>query len=144
MSTNEEIIVSAAPLLQDRLGKGHWQLIFTNHRIFAIKIGSASDVVGSALVSGLAGPFAPKSDADKESQKISKLSIDEILNLENEKEIYPYETIESVIVKPSRMAPSITITERGKKRKVYRGPRKEILKVHEQKNKLHVYMPNIT
>lgn len=48
------------------------QLIFANHRIFAIKVGSASDVVGSALVSGLAGPFAPESDADKEAQKISK------------------------------------------------------------------------
>jgi hypothetical protein len=143
MSTNEKIIVSAAPLLQDRLGKGHWLLVFTSERIIAIKIGSASDVVGSALVQGLAGPFAPESDADKEVKRISSLPVDDILNLENEKDIYPTEAIESIIIKPSRMAPSISIMERGKKRKVYRGPRKEILKVHEQKEKLKIYLPNI-
>lgn len=144
MHKDEEIIVSAAPMLQDRLGKGHWYLTFTTQRIIAVKIGSASDVLGSALVQGLAGPFAPESDAAKEVKKLSTLSVDEILNLDNEKEIYPYETVASVVVKPSRMAPSISITERGKKRKVYRGPRNEILRVHEQKGKLHMYLPNIT
>ncbi len=140
----EEKLVSAGPLLQDRLGKGHWFLLFTDRRIIAVKIGSAADVLGSAMVQGFAGPFAPASDADKEIERISNLSVDEILNLENEKESYPYETIASMVIKPSRMAPSISITERGKKRKVFRGPRKEILKVHEQKHRLRIHIPNLT
>lgn len=140
----EEIIVSAGPLLQDRLGKGHWLLLFTESRVIAVKIGSAADVLGSAMVQGFAGPFAPPSDADKEIERISNLSIDEILNLKNEVELYPYETIASIVVKPSRMAPSISITERGRKRKVFRGPRKEILKIHEKKDRLRMQIPNIT
>jgi hypothetical protein len=144
MATDEEIIVATAPLLQDRLGKGYWLLVFTDLRIIAIRVGSATDAVGFVVIQGLAGPFAPESDIDREIKSISSLSVAEILDLKNDKEIYPHETIASVVVKPSRMAPSISITQRGKKRKVYRGERKVILKVHEQKDRLRMHIPNIT
>jgi hypothetical protein len=144
LAPDEEIIVSAGPLLKERLGKGYWLLVFTDLRIIAIKVGSASDAVGSILVQGLAAPFAPESDTDKEIKRISSLSVDEMMNLKADKEIYPRETIAAVVVKPSRMAPSISITERGKKRTVYRGERKVILKVHEQKDRLRMHIPNIT
>lgn len=137
MSTNEEIIISAAQMHNDRITRSIWHLIFTNRRIIAVQTGAAQDVIAFAF--GAIGQAIAHRDSKKKSQKIKELTIEQILASEYTKQIYPYDTIESLIVKPTRIVASkIVIKQRGKRAVKYGGSRGEVLKVSEQKDRLNM------
>ena len=111
MSNNEEIIVIIGQMTQGRPSRGQWNLVFTTRRLIALKTGSAADIIGKAMVAG----FGVADSLDTESKKLLKMSIVQILDSEYPKEIYPFETIESLTIKVSRMMASvIVVKQRGK------------------------------
>ena len=99
MSNGEEIIVIAGQMTQGRPSRGQWNLVFSSRRIIALKTGSVADVIGKAMVAG----FGVIEGVDPESKKLLKMSVDEILNTEYPKEIYPLETIESQLKELSQV-----------------------------------------
>jgi hypothetical protein len=134
---DEEIIASAAQMYHERITRSTWHLIFTNLRIIAVQTGEAADVISFAF--GTIGRQIAKRDSKKESQKIKELTLEQILASEYTKRMYPYETIETLTVKPTKFITSkIVIKQRGKRAIKFGGERAEVLKVYEQKDRLNM------
>ena len=135
MTSEEEIIVIATQMYHDAIIRTTWDLVFTNRRIIALKIGSGDDVI-SGLFGGI-GLAIARGASRKKSKKIQELPLLKILSTEYEKEFFHYEALEYIILHPSRLVSSkIVIKQRGKKKKVYAGNRKDVTRVHEESTTL--------
>lgn len=134
----EEIIATASQMSHDAIIRTTWDLVFTNRRIIALKTGSGEDVIGGLL--GVIGLAIVRGHSRKKSKKIQKLPISQILSSEYEKEFFPYEALESIIIRPSRIVSSkIVIKQRGKKKKRYAGNRQDVARVNDVSMNLRQY-----
>ena len=138
MAFEEEIIAIATSMSHDAIIRTTWDLVFTNRRIIALKTGSGEDIIGGLF--GVIGLAIVRGGSRKKSKKIQKLPLSQVLSAEYEKEFFHYEILESIIIRPSRLVSSkIVIKQRGKKKKVYTGNRRDVARIQEASMTLRQY-----
>lgn len=137
--TSEETVIAVAPQMNhDAAIRTTWDLIFTDRRLIAVKIGRGSDI--SAAVFGVIGTIVADRSSREKSEALRELSLSEILASGDDKEFFDYAALESIIVRPKRILSSgVAIKPRGKKKKKYWGKYRNVIDLFKASNVLRQY-----